>query len=340
MSCTSSLLYLLFLGRKFDSDDEDKASEKSAPGVSDFKDEDDFSTKKSSLPRKPSGGSTSDFKSTSAKTGKSGRPIKKVDLGAAAVFAAKAHEEAQHPHIKTEKTNQMMDLFFSEANPKISQLDHEVDDFNPRANDYTPIQDSVDGDAFTSDPNDGFADFSSAFETNATPAVEDDLFGGFSTIQPRSAGLDLFSGVDLPPPVPSFPVPSLAQQFVSVPAPSNPASSMDLLGGLDFATPSFPPLGAPPIMGVSQPMIGAQPVMGIPGVGLMMGGSGPSSLPLQPASNALPTTQQPSGQQINGNSVHVGSTWQDLGRLDTHRAEQFKMKKNSKHLIAFFNSIQ
>ena len=227
----------------------------------------------------------------------------------------------------------MVDLFFSESGPKPTQPDHEIDDFDPRASDYAPIQDALDGDSFSSNQNDsngGFADFSSAFEaqeSNVKQEVGEDLFGGFNTTQPSSAELDLFSGVDLPAPVPSLPVQPLAQTFSSVPTqanPTNPASSMDLLGGLDFATPSFPPMGAPQLMGVSQPVMSGQfmgqpamgqSVMGMPGFGMMqMSGVGPSSLPLQPASSALSAPKQPNGQQMNGNSVHVGSTWQDLGK--------------------------
>ena len=217
----------------------------------------------------------------------------------------------------------MVDLFFSESGPKPTQPDHEIDDFDPRASDYAPIQDALDGDSFSNNQNDsngGFADFSSAFESqesNVKQEVEEDLFGGFNTTQPSSAGLDLFSGVDLPVPVPSLPVQPSAQTFLSVQTQANPASSMDLLGGLDFATPSFPPMGAPQLMGVSQPVMGGQfmgqPVMGMPGFG-MMSGVGPSSLPLQPSSSALTAPIQQNGQQkMNGNSVNVGSTWQDLG---------------------------
>ena len=79
-------------GGKFDSEDEDKTSEQSAPGVSEFKDDDEFSMKKSprpNLPRKPSGG-PSDLKAK-----KSSKPSRKVDLGAAAAFASKAKDDHQ-----------------------------------------------------------------------------------------------------------------------------------------------------------------------------------------------------------------------------------------------------
>lgn len=91
-------------GGRFDSEEEDKSSEQSAPGISEFKDDDDgfadISRRKSpavaSLPRKPSGGSA-DFngrhglaaaaKPTVTKQPGKSVPSRKVDLGAAALPA-------------------------------------------------------------------------------------------------------------------------------------------------------------------------------------------------------------------------------------------------------------
>lgn len=72
----------------------------------------------------------------------------------------------------------MMDVFFTESNPKPSQLDHEVDDFDPRSGESKPaVVDNFGGFAAvtSSAPGDGFADFSSAFggETAAAPAAQD-----------------------------------------------------------------------------------------------------------------------------------------------------------------------
>ena len=67
----------------------------------------------------------------------------------------------------------MMDVFFTESDPKPSQLDHEVDDFDPRAADDIPAAVDAFG-GFTALPaaDDGFADFSSAFG-GAKPASQD-----------------------------------------------------------------------------------------------------------------------------------------------------------------------
>ena len=78
-----------FVGGRFDSEDDDRTSEQSAPGVSDFKDDDDFrKSPRSALPRKPSGGGPADFASSKPAKPKA-RATKKVDLGAAAAFANK-----------------------------------------------------------------------------------------------------------------------------------------------------------------------------------------------------------------------------------------------------------
>jgi len=325
-------------GGRFDSEDDDRTSEQSAPGVSDFKDDDDFKkSPRSSLPRKPSGGGPADFGSKPAKA--KSRPSKKVDLGAAAAFASKAKEEQQ---VKTENNNQMMDVFFTESNPKPSQLDHEVDDFDPRAGEAAPVQGSTGFGGFSGNNNpgdgDAFADFSSAFGsgsgTNGNQAsAADDLFGNFdAAVANQSAAaapaVDLFASVSSMP----APVPALPAQTASFPAqpalfPAQPASSMDLLGGLDFATPSLPPMGiSQPIMGNQQPIMGmpqassmGMPVMGMSSSGLFGGVGGPASLPLQPSS-ALMSSGAPvsAGSMGNGapSSVNVGSTWQDLGNLN------------------------
>jgi hypothetical protein len=275
-------------GGRFDSDDEDKNSEQSANGVSEFKDDEDFGGKKSprniALPRKPSGGKLSDFSSsrsvsTSSASGlkKSSKPSRKVDLGAAADFANKAKVEQKSTRL-TENNNQIVD-FFSESsnNPVTSQptagyapLD---DDFDPRAGETSTTHSVKDaaadlfGGANNNSNNDGgdFADFSSAFTGSTTSATnaEDDLFGGFAggaatmapvtapssaadlfgglsegpaslpvpsptPVQPSSGGLDLFSGLS------SQQMPVAAVPVAALPS-SAAASSMDLLGGLDFA---------------------------------------------------------------------------------------------------------
>jgi len=349
---------------KYDSDDDDRTSEQSASGgggVSEFKD-DDFNPRKSprGLPRKPSGGAA-DFSSKPTISGatkptKSSKPSRKVDLGAAAAFASKAKEEAsiKQSSRTVENNNQMMDVFFTESNPKPSQLDHEVDDFDPRSGESKPaVVDSFGGFAAVPSPapGDGFADFSSAFggETAAAPAAQDlfsDFNAGPSNPPPAagSAGLDLFGGVDInPPSTPSFPAPVTPTAFPApvtptvAAAPSN-ASSMDLLGGLDFNSgSSLPPMqsgGMQPMAGLGgiSGMGGGMPMSPNPMMGLgaspslsmnqgqgMLGGAGPASLPLQPSSALTPSAgpmssqpQQPSAAQ----PVNVGSTWSDLGNLN------------------------
>jgi len=331
-------------GGRFDSDDDgDKTSEQSAPGgISEFKDEDEFGKKspRTALPRQPSGGKLSDF--SSIRTGstsstaaqgqkKTSKPSRKVDLGAAADFANKAKME-QKPRV-TENNNQIIE-FFSEPTSTISAkplgLDAD-DDFNPRAGEapVQPVQDTVDlfGGNNNANGGDDFADFSSAF-SNTNGGGEDDLFGGFSSGsgQPTvavapSAGLDLFSGSASFSSTPAAPVTSsntgldLFAGMSSQPVAPGPASSMDLLGGLDFA---------------SNPMtstfnnIPAVNNTSVPTTNMFGAGQsgGPMSLPtLQPASALAPSgafsTQ--GGATKNGASpsgLSVGDTWKDLGNLN------------------------
>ena len=308
-------------GGKFDSDDEDKASEKSAPsGTADFKDDDDFSFRHSpsaSVPRKPSGGAAD----KRAAQPKSARPIKKVDLGAAAAFASQAKAESRSA--AAENRNQMMDVFFTESDPKPAQLDHEVDEFDPRAGEngsaYKPLGD-FDGFSGGDSADGGFADFSSAFTSGTNGGNDnsgDDLFGDFNatssgtTAASSASTVDLFAGVSLPAPVPALPV---KQPFSAAPPPAaaSNASAMDLLGGLDFASPSLPPLGLPSApMGYSQPVMGmSQPVMGVSQP--LYGGGLQGSAPLQPSS-AFPTPSPQLPVSNGAKPVNVGSTWQDIG---------------------------
>ena len=318
------MISLLHLGGKFDSEDEDKTSELSAPGVSEFKDDDEFSMKKSprpNLPRKPSGGGPADFN----KAKKTSKPSRKVDLGAAAAFASKAKDDHLQRAAKSENNNQMMDVFFSESDPKPAQMDHEVDDFDPRAGETgIPVTGSSAFGAFSSqassNKNEGFADFSSAFGPGNTNSAEQDIFGDFGgpqTAPVAAAGLDLFAGMN------SASVPSLppAQTLTAVPAQGNSAaSSMDLLGGLDFNSASLPPLagtqpGLTPVSPLpTTPLQAGPPMGGLAGLGLMNGG--PSSLPLQPAASALPSSvaNPVSNAAPANNPANVGSTWKDLGR--------------------------
>jgi len=326
-------------GGRFDSEDEDKTSELSAPGVSEFKDDDDFAFKKSpkvSLPRKPSGGSADlGSKPTKSKV----KPSRKVDLGAAAAFASQAKEEKMTRHV--ENNNKMIDIFFSESDPKPSQLDHEVDDFDPRAGESKPAAVVSNFGGFSANnnnpTNDDFADFSSAFGDNgANGNTGDNLFANVNVPQAAqpptpSAEVDLFG--DAAGSAPAQPVQSSlnavpTQAFPSaLPSANNPSSSMDLLGGLDFNTASLPPMGRPvqQHLGLGAPQNGvlnsAMPTIGVglasPGMPMMgASSSGPSSLPLQPASALFSQPVSPAPGSANAKPVSVGSTWQDIGNLN------------------------
>lgn len=214
----------------------------------------------------------------------------------------------------------MMDVFFTESNPKPAQLDHEVDDFDPRAGEAgQPVQSSNVFGEFASNNNagngeDSFADFSSAFAgtgvaSNGNTTASEDLFDGFASAPSTAVGVstqppavDLFAGMSsMPAPVPSMPAPAASFPAPVAAAATAATSSMDLLGGLDFGSaPSLPPMGIvqpnspvigmgmqqPPVMGMPQQSMGAGG-LGMSGQGMFGGMSGPSSLPLQPTTSAL-----------------------------------------------------
>eukprot|EP00088_Acartia_fossae_P025796 TRINITY_DN26584_c0_g1_i1.p1 TRINITY_DN26584_c0_g1~~TRINITY_DN26584_c0_g1_i1.p1 ORF type:complete len:645 (+),score=183.98 TRINITY_DN26584_c0_g1_i1:47-1936(+) len=234
------------------------------------------------------------------------------------------------------------------------------DDFNPRADETQaaakpqPGKDSMDlfGVNNNAKSNDDFADFSSAFadsssSVGAAPSSTDDFFGNFSAgggttaiATPAAGGLDLFgdSGVGGPSSMPTpvvtpsnnvtaqggagldlFGGPPTAGGGVGPAA----ASSMDLLGGLDFAggagnhaTNSMPPPVA--AAHVNNTLIGATSPS-------LLGG-GMSSLPtLQPATASASallasSSSHPAAATSNGvaakPAVNVGDTWKDLGNLN------------------------
>jgi len=325
------------------SDDEDKGND-SVEGVKEFKDDSfNFDKKESgsNIPRRPSGGKAdfdSGFNSSQSKIQpKQKRPIKKVDLGAAASYGKDAIQT--QPQVQKNKNNNMiLEDLFSDSQPKAGQVDHMVDnddfdDFNPRANEDNNSR-PVGYDSLALDNNnviqpkngDDFADFSSAFSENknatATTSNELDLFGGSnvadpppSVSAPSNSEVDLFSG------------------FSSAPKPSEASSNLDLFSGFESvssapgssvfpannaAPASFTPMtqpsfGIPPSQGPSSlDLLGGLNMSSLPTPPVMMQQSAPPPLmnaqgpPSLPASSALPSKPAPA----------IGATWGDLGSLN------------------------
>ena len=288
----------------------------------------------SNLPRQPSGGKTDfeGFKSAASPAKK--KPLKKVDLGAAASYAqsaaagSTAATTAQQQ--QSNKNNNILDDLFSDSQPKAGQIAASQDDFDPRGgDDNTNFNAFGDNNNVIKSGDDGFADFSSAFTGGNTAATitqqppddfdlfkaapaslqaapapaSQDLFADFSsgpTSVPASASLDLFSGLNSgPAPVP---VAAPAANFggfgafnsPSVAPAAGPASSVDLLDGLGMT--SLPPAS------MMQPQSGL-------GANNLLQPQGPPSLPATGnAFNAAPTG--------SGKPVSVGSTWQGIGGLN------------------------
>merc|ERR550519_1052252 len=160
-----------------DSDEEDKTSEKGdAADVAEFKDDDTFAAKKSpktALPRKPSGGAADNV--ANGKLGSrvkpaAARPKKTIDLGAAANFGLKQPAVSSpaaprvNDSVNNNNNNALLEDLFSGSEPKPSQPDHLVDDFDPRS-DESPVPPSVPG-------------FPTAFGSGGTDTSSQDLFGG------------------------------------------------------------------------------------------------------------------------------------------------------------------
>jgi len=313
-----------------DSDEEDKTSEKGeAADVAEFKDDDSFPAKKSpqsAMPRKPSFGAADHVSAVAngkagvraAKPTAAARPRKTIDLGAAANLGAKQPTPAA-PRINdnvnnNNNNNALLEDLFSGSEPKPSQPDHLVDDFDPRSGE-SPVPQSAPGfpTAFTDNTvnnnkeNEGFADFSSAFGGGGSKEIDQDLFSVLPTAAPvaaSSSNIDLFSDMSLPMSAPMSPAmnplatPTNAS-LLSSPGPTSmpplmqaPASNLDLLGGLSLA-PTQP----------SQDLFGGMSV-GMP----VMQSFGPSSLPSHgqpPPSSASPAS-----------NITLPDTWKELGSLN------------------------
>jgi len=312
------------------SDDDEKGNDSGveAKDVKEFKDDSfgfDKVKEEVGLPRRPSGGKA-DFEgginlSQPKSAGKAKRPIKKVDLGAAATYGQGATQgQTSQAKVQNNKNNNMiLDDLFSDSQPKVGQVDHMVDnndsfdDFDPRAGEASNGMAGYEALALdnnnvtTAKVVDDFADFSSAFSGGGSapapvPANNDiDLFGGPPVAAPPVAApeLDLFAGFSsAPAPAPTSNI-DLFSGMQSAPAPvagfgafASPApapstqgpASLDLLDGLNMS--SLPP---PAMMQQQQPTL--------------MQAQGPPSLP---TTSALPSKPAPT----------IGATWGDLGALN------------------------
>jgi len=320
------------------SDDEDRRSQEGGEtGVKEFKD-DSFEAERGreegggGLPRRPSGGqedlqpASSQVSPSKQPASKVRKPVKKVDLGAAAVYGQQGKQQQQQQ--QSNKNNNILEDLFSDSQPKAGQVDHVVndsfDDFDPRASEVAAVPSSNGGGNIFADNNnqaatkaggDDFADFSSAFAGGGTKgepaAVKDDfdlfaaapapaqpdLFANFESAPAPAASVDLFSGGSAPGFAAfqnSAPTPALNSgfaAFTTAPAPAPVASSnMDLLGGLSLS--SLPPAD------MQQQQVG---------VGLLSPSSGPPSLP---ATSALAPVPAPTPAPA------LGSTWADMGALN------------------------
>ena len=291
-------------------------------------------------PRHPSGGSA-DFdgirppSAQSNTQSKTRKPLKKVDLGAAAHFGQKQSDPQQSGN--NNKNNNILDDLFSDSQPKAGQIIASNDDFDPRGSSSNGP--TVPFDAFRSDNNNGtnnaddFADFSSAFSGTgasfspipvkaqddfdlfaagpasltqpASASSGPDLFADFTSSVPAPAALaqqptmDLFSGLQTPPP------PTGANTLFGGPAPAQQTGpAMDLLDGLSMT--SLPP---PAMMQQAAP------------VGLLLQPQGPPSLPaITPSAfTSTPAT--------------VGSTWSDMGALND-KLMNFSLSKGTDNKAA------
>jgi len=310
------------------SDDEERGNDSGVEGVKEFKDDSfglDKSKEEVNLPRRPSGGKV-DFDGGISMPQpkaqpKAKRPVKKVDLGAAATYGKDALQNQNQTQVKpavqkNKNNNMILDDLFSGSQPKVGQVDHMVDnndsfdDFDPRAGETSNGMTGYEALALDNNnvsavkANDDFADFSSAFS------------GSVSTPTPTPANndLDLFGG----PPAPvaaAVPEVDLFAGFTSAPTPANtpaPTSNLDLFSGMQsapspatqgfgaFSTATPAPASLDLLDGLSlsslPPAMNQQPPP-------LMQAQGPPSLP---TTSALPAKPAPA----------IGATWGDLGALN------------------------
>ena len=300
------------------------------------------STSSTNIPRRPSGGKNDfeSFKSSNLSTQNNTpkkKPLKKVDLGAAATFGQSSVSQPQQQQQSNNKNNNIIDDLFSDSQPKAGQIVDSVDDFDPRGSSST--SNNATFDAFGADNNnisdakadDGFADFSSAFSAGssqqtapvatrapddfdlfaAAPAMpkpaaaEQDLFADFSGAapsQPAAApAVDLFNGFN------AAPVQTPASTF-GLPAAAPAAAAFGDFGAFNTSAPQAP---APTnsnmdlLDGLSMASLPPSNMMQPLGGASLLAPQGPPSLPQTsalPANNSKPTA--------------VGSTWSNMGALN------------------------
>ena len=275
------------------------------------------------LPRKPRGGK-SDYEGVSLPQPTAQpmpkRPVKKVNLGAAATYGQDASKTQTEAKMHSTKNNNMiLEDLFSDSHPKVGQVDHMVDnnesfdDFDPRAGELT--NGMVGGyDALASDNNniskvnadDDFADFLSAFSG-----------GGSSALAPASNDIDLFGGLLMAASAGPTPEVDLFAGFTSAPAPT-PSSNLDLFSGMQAApapvTPGFGAFGSAAPVGpglASLDLLDGLSLSSLPPPAMshqpppLLLSQGPPSLP---TTSALPS--KPAAAPA------IGATWGDLGSLN------------------------
>ena len=328
---------------RWDAHSDDDSAEVSETGAKEFTD-DSFGSEfdkvrgggGAQLPRQPSGGKSDfeGFKSVASPAKK--KPLKKVDLGAAATYAqstAASTTSTATQQQQSIKNNNILEDLFSDSQPKAGQVLDSQDDFDPRGG--SSGDNNISFNAFGDNNNviksgdDGFADFSSAFSGGNAPAAaavtsqrppddfdlfkaapaslqpaqapaSQDLFADFSSAPasvPASANLDLFSGLS------SAPAPVLAASNAAGPS----------FGGFGaFNSPSVAPAS-------SVDLLDGLSMASLPPASMMQPQSGPGNNMLQPhGPPSLPATGSALNSAAAGNTkpVSVGSTWQGIGGLN------------------------
>ncbi|XP_033207227.1 uncharacterized protein LOC117166897 [Belonocnema kinseyi] len=142
---------------------------------------------------------TPSFPPSSTSPARGPRPLKKVDLGAAANFGKDQSNIISPPHgnlmtspVKQQKStnNILNELFESNNENSTSNIDKDDDDFNPRANTYSSLP--------TQNVNaPDFGDFSSAFGGSTNKVKDNDEFADFTSA--FNSGLALTSPISPPP---------------------------------------------------------------------------------------------------------------------------------------------
>lgn len=282
------------------SDEEDTYRRSPDIDVPEFKDDEENGGYSSITTSKVSSTSGGVVKSQPAPSAKGARVKKPIDLGAAAKFAQSAASPSVPPPSVTTPSKPKNDLL----EDIFSSSGEQPDDFDPRGS-TTASTSNANGDfgdfssAFGSASNnnngdaknDDFADFSTAFgDTKSLPPVsaQVDLLGGDTVSQLSKPAFDLMGGLGELGSVAPMTAPVAAAPQVA--PKGTPASSFDLLDGLNFGSGSTAPMQQPAFLD-----------------------NGPMSLPIQPSNGIFPS--QPKGQQNNNKKDHpkeatrIPETW-------------------------------